>query len=197
MTACVVRDVCAYDPPAKRRSGESMARRTVQSDATGETFIFDDAWNEPDGRVRQLEYELAPNKPVPPHAHPDTAQIFEVVEGVLSIRVGGRVSKLNPGEAAATGPGETHAQWNDGPERVRAVERYAPPLAIEPFFTVLPHAIGSGNPFKIAVFFSDFKAVSTPGTLGLRLFIGLFAPLGRLIGFARWYAPLLRHPPSA
>jgi hypothetical protein len=57
-----------------------MARRIVQSESTGETFTFDDVWNEPDGRVRQLGYELAPTRRVPPHAHPQTAQSFEVTE---------------------------------------------------------------------------------------------------------------------
>jgi len=173
-----------------------MARRIVQSESTGETFTFDDVWNEPDGRVRQLGYELAPNRRVPPHAHPQTAQSFEVTEGVLGIRVHGTVLKLSPGQSASTGPGEVHAQWNEGPAPARVIERYSPPLAIEPFFTVLPRAIASRNPFKIAIFFADFRDVSTPGTVGQRLFIGLFAPFGRLLGFGRWYAPLLQDLPA-
>ena len=168
-----------------------MARRTVESRVTGETFVFDDAWNEPDGRVRQLEYFLNPNKPVPLHFHPATAQSFAVISGTLHIRVNGAQRTLCAGESASTMPGDTHTQWNEGPEIVRVMEGYDPPLAIEPFFTVLPHAIASRNPFKIAVFFADFRAVSAPGTLSLRLFVGVFSVLGRGLGFARWYAPLL------
>jgi quercetin dioxygenase-like cupin family protein len=168
-----------------------MARRTVESPVTGETFVFDDAWNEPDGRVRRLEYALAPNKPVPPHSHPATAQSFAVVSGTLHIRVNGEARVLSAGETAATKPGDTHAQWNEGPQTVRVVEGYDPPLAIEPFFTVLPHAIASRNPFKIAVFFADFRAVSAPATFGQKAFIGAFAVLGRTLGYARWYAPLV------
>lgn len=169
-----------------------MARRTVESAPTGETFVFDDAWNEPDGRVRRLEYVLLPKASAPPHFHPGAAQSFEVLSGTLHIKVNGKVRVLEAGDRAVTGLGETHAQWNEGPEPVRAIEGYNPPIAIELFFTILPHAIGSRNPLKIAVFFSDFRSVSGPGTLPLRISIALLAPIGRLCGFKGWYRNLVQ-----
>ncbi len=168
-----------------------MARRVVVSEPTGETFIFDDDWNEPDGRVRQIEYEAAPHSRVPAHAHPNTTQFFEVISGELCVRTGGQTTRLKAGERAATKPGEVHAQWNEGDEPARVVERYEPPLAIEPFFTAVPIAIGSKNPLKIAVLFSDFKAISVPGTTGMRIFIAVFGALGRMVGLSGWYKPLL------
>jgi quercetin dioxygenase-like cupin family protein len=168
-----------------------MARRVVRSEATGETYIFDDDWNEADGRVRQIEYMLGPGKSVPPHFHPATAQSFEVLAGALSVRVGGRKLVLGPGDRAMTAAGEAHAQWNDGPEDVRVIEGYDPPIAIEPFFTVMPHAMGSKNPLKIAVFLAEFRDVDQPATAGLRIFVAIFAVLGRLVGLGGWYRPLL------
>jgi quercetin dioxygenase-like cupin family protein len=168
-----------------------MARRVVTSEPTGETFVFDDAWNEPDGRVRQIEYTLEPKRGVPLHAHPATAQSFEVVSGVLSVRVGQRTAQLGPGERATTAPGEVHAQWNEGAETVRVIECYDPPIAIEPFFTVMPHAIGSKNPLKICVFFTEFADVSMPPTAGRRFFFNLVGGLGRLAGLGGWYRPIL------
>ena len=171
-----------------------MARRVVNSERTGETFVFDDDWNEPDGRVRQLEYTLAPKKRVPPHAHPETAQVFEVLAGELTIRVGREAARtLTPGERASTAQGQSHSQWNEGTEVARAMERYEPPLAIEALFTAIPQAIESSNPFKIAVLLADFGRVSRVDNLGMRIFIGAFAPLGRLFGFGGWYEPLLKN----
>ena len=94
---------------------------------------------------------------------------------------------LRAGERVATGRGDVHSQWNEGPETVRAVEGYDPPVDIEPFFTLLPHAIGSRNPLKIAVFFAGFRSVSRPGILALALMTTLLAPLGRLCGYGGWY----------
>jgi quercetin dioxygenase-like cupin family protein len=168
-----------------------MARRTVVSAATGETFVFDDAWNEPDGRVRRLEYRIEPGKKVPLHCHPGAAQTFEVVSGVLHVRVGGKVRALKAGERAATAVGDVHTQWNEGPAATVAVETYEPAIAIEPFFTVLPHAIASANPFKIAVFFADFQTVSAASGPAQWFLIACVAPLGRLFGLTRWYEPLL------
>ncbi len=167
-----------------------MARRIVESAPTGETFVFDDDWNTADGRVRRLEYELKPGSGAPPHFHPGAAQTFDVVSGALHIRVNGKVQVLRAGDRATTGPGDVHAQWNEGPEIVRAVEGYDPPVDIEPFFTVLPHAIGSRNPLKMAVVFADFRAVSGPGNLPLTLMTTVLAPLGRLFGYDGWYKAL-------
>jgi hypothetical protein len=60
--------------------------------------VFGDAWTEPDGRVRRLEYHLLPGKAVPLHHHPGSVRTFEVVAGVLHVR------------RAATTPG-TVGQW--------------------------------------------------------------------------------------
>jgi quercetin dioxygenase-like cupin family protein len=168
-----------------------MARRIVNSAPTGETFVFDDAWNEPDGQVRRIEYQILPGKKVPLHRHPGTVQTFEVIAGVLQVRVDGKARALQAGERAATGEGSVHTQWNDGPDTVFAVETYEPAIAIEPFFTILPHAIASGNPFKIAVFFADFRTVTAPSGLAERFLITCVAPLARLFGFGRWYEGVL------
>lgn len=173
-----------------------MGRRIVQSSNTGEQFVFDDSWNDPDGRVRKLEYVLQPNSKVPAHRHPATSQSFEVLSGTLHVRVNGGVAwALNSGDKATTGVDGIHAQWNEGPGPTTVVESYDPPLDIEPFFTVMTHAMASKNLLKQAVFFADFQNISSIESRPLRLLVTVLAPLGRLVGLTRWYAPLL--PDSA
>ncbi len=173
-----------------------MGRRIVQSPQTGEQFVFDDSWNDPDGRVRQLEYVLQPKSKVGEHHHPATSQSFEVLSGTLHVRVnGGDTVVLNSGDKATTGVDGIHAQWNEGPEPTTVIERYDPPLDIEPFFTVLTHAMSSKNPLKKAVFVSDFQSITSIASRPVRLLVTVLAPLGRLVGLTRWYAPLL--PDSA
>ena len=169
-----------------------MGRRIVQSSRTGEQFVFDDSWNDPDGRVRQLEYVLEPNSKVPEHRHPATSQSFEVLSGTLHVRVDrGEALVLKPGDKATTGVDGVHTQWNEGPEPTTVVESYDPPLDIEPFFTVMTQAMASKNLLKQAVFFSDFQTISSIESRPLRLLVTLLAPLGRFVGLTRWYAPLL------
>lgn len=91
-----------------------------------------------------MEYVLQPNSEVGEHHHPAMSQSFEVLSGTLHVRVnGGEVLALNPGDKATTGVDGVHTQWNEGPEPTAVIESYDPPLAIEPFFTVLAHAMAS------------------------------------------------------
>lgn len=174
-----------------------MARRVVEVLQTGERFVFDDSWNDPQDRVRHLEYVLQPKRKVGEHYHPATSQSFEVVSGTLHLRVnGGAASVLHPGDRAETGVGSVHTQWNEGPDAVTVVEGYDPPLDIEPFFTVLAHAMASKNVLKRAVFASDFDSISSLASKPMRLAVAALASLGRLVGLAHWYASVLPDSPT-
>ena len=81
---------------------------------------------------------------------------------------------LGPGERAATGPGETHSLWNEGPEAAHVITGHDPPLAIEPFFTAIPQALASKNPFKIACACTQSHAKSQTKVGALRVFIAVF-----------------------
>jgi mannose-6-phosphate isomerase-like protein (cupin superfamily) len=172
-----------------------MARRIVQSPQTGEQLVFDDSWNDPDGRVRQIEYVLEPNSKGREHHRPATSQSFEVLSGTLHVRVnGGDALVLNAGDKAETGVDGIHVQWNEGPGPTTVIESYDPPLDVEPFFTVLAHAAATKNLLKKAVFASDFQSISCVTSRPVRLLVTVLAPLGRLVGLTRWYASLLPDP---
>jgi hypothetical protein len=102
---------------------------------------------------------------------------------------------LNSGDKATTGVDGIHSQWNEGPGPTTVIETYDPPLDVEPFFTVLAHAMASKNLLKKAVFISDFQSISSIASKPVRLIVTVLAPLGRLVGLTRWYASLL--PDSA
>jgi hypothetical protein len=139
-----------------------------------------------------MEYVLQPNSKVAEHRHPATSQTFEVLSGTLHVRVNrGEVLVLNSGDTAATGVDGIHTQWNEGPGPTTVIESYDPPLDIEPFFSVMTQAMASKNLLKQAVFFADFQSISSIESKPLRLLVTVLAPVGRLVGLTRWYAPLL------
>jgi hypothetical protein len=164
-----------------------MARRTIESVRTGETFIFSDDWNDAEGRVGRMECELKGHVAVPRHSHPRVAKTVEVQSGLLGLKVRRKTWFLRPGEQYRVEPGYVHAFWNESAAPVRLAQHFDPPLAIEPFYTALPRAMISRNPFKRAVFLADFRAVSRRRGVRARLFVTIFAPLGRLLGLTRWY----------
>jgi mannose-6-phosphate isomerase-like protein (cupin superfamily) len=165
-----------------------MARRIVKIAKTGETFVFDDAWNDEFGRVRKLLYRLeAGSRKVPSHAHPGVKQGFEVVTGVLCVASGGRTLRLQPGEGFVTERGAGHSQWNHGKIAVEAIETYDPPLDVESFFQRLPTVTESGNAFKAAIFFDDYADVVAAPNAVVRGLLSWFACWGRRFGLGGWY----------
>ena len=115
-----------------------MSRRIVESvRIRGDIFIFDDDWNEPDGRVRQMEHELKGHQRVPRHVHrARSRKPSRWFPATLGVQIKRKRWILRPGEQITTGPGDVHAQWNQTAAPVRVIERYDPPLDIEPFFKV-------------------------------------------------------------
>lgn len=165
--------------------------RIIKSPKTHETFIFKDEWNDERGFVKQLEYLLEPGHRIPSHLHPGTKQFFRVLEGELYVSANGQTKLLKAGDKFETAVGGTHSQWNKGPNPTRVLEGYNPPINIEPFFTILPVALETRNPFKIFVMMSDFSSIVTTHSNILRFVIEVLAKIGRMFGYKDWYRPIL------
>jgi quercetin dioxygenase-like cupin family protein len=69
-----------------------------------------------DGSLRG-EYFAAPRAKVPEHVHRPQEESFEIVSGMLCIRVGGLEMTLSPGQSAVGPPDVPHAWWNPSEER--------------------------------------------------------------------------------
>lgn len=158
-----------------------MARRVIEIPSTKETFIFDDEWNTPDGRVKQLQYQIQPGGKVHPHFHPHTVQWFEVVSGELEIQTGCQTLGLQPGQRLQTALGGVHSQRNTSQSVAVVIEGYEPPLDIEPFFQELPKVLGTKNLFKICIFFDEHKEIVASQSLTFRYLVPLIAKLGRIL----------------
>lgn len=170
-----------------------MAERIIECIQSGQTFVFSDEWNTTDGKVKQLSYKILPKKTVAAHVHPASSQYFKVISGELTVKVNGKRQIIKAGEEVKTSIGAEHAQWNDGDIVAEVIEGYDPPVDIEPFFTILPHALKSKNIFKIMVFFSDFSYVVTSRWHIGKFIIWSLGRIGKALGYKSWYLKYIQH----
>jgi mannose-6-phosphate isomerase-like protein (cupin superfamily) len=85
----------------------------VQRDAA--TFL---ETSEESGGARTLaELEVAPGGKVTPHYHLTYSERFKVLEGRLTVEIGGVRHELGPGDEAVAAPRSLHAWSNPGAER--------------------------------------------------------------------------------
>jgi mannose-6-phosphate isomerase-like protein (cupin superfamily) len=136
------------DGPASRvlgpGEGETMTLRgntlTIKADAaaTGGAFGV-------------LDYTAAPGFPgPPPHLHRETAEVFFVLEGVLTLRLGDDTLTLPTGGFALVPPGTVHTFSNPSDRPTRFLGLVSPG-GFEQYFRDLRDAFGDGPPDPAAI----------------------------------------------
>ncbi|WP_109474437.1 cupin domain-containing protein [Ornithinimicrobium cavernae] len=93
----------------------------------------------------EVESVWQPGEPPPRHLHPRQQEEFEVLEGRLTVELGGAGPRLlTAGETVVVPPRTPHRMWNAGPETARASWRVTPALrSLEQFRFI---AGGTGPP---------------------------------------------------
>jgi len=148
-----------------------------------------------DPDLLEVEGSWAPEgKPPPAHYHPVQDEHFEVVEGVLTARVGGEERALDEGETLDI-PAETrHQIWNAGSEPARALWQTRPAGRTEQWFRSIDRLYregrvgGNGMPGPLAygVYLTEFRDVFRlavgPEVL-TRPLLGALGAVGRLRGY--------------
>jgi mannose-6-phosphate isomerase-like protein (cupin superfamily) len=65
------------------------------------------------------EARVAAGASTTPHYHPQTEEIYYVLEGIGRMNIGGELRDVLPGDAIAIPPGEVHTITNTGSEVLR------------------------------------------------------------------------------
>jgi quercetin dioxygenase-like cupin family protein len=73
----------------------------------------------------------------PPHFHPHQEERWEVLEGVLDLRVSGSRQQLRAGESIGIRPGTVHSFRNRSGERVRFRDLHVPALGFQRYIEQL------------------------------------------------------------
>lgn len=178
------------------RNGE-----TLENHVTGEVMTFHRTSHETGGDAVLVETIVRPGGFVAaPHLHPYQTERFEVLDGELGLRVGGRELVAGPGDVATVKAGTPHRFWNAGDRDARFLLEIRPALGfeslIETMFTLAEEGKtnrkGLPNPLRLAVIArSHFDTVRLPFPPAWmqRAALAVGAPLGRLLGYRATIAP--------
>lgn len=162
---------------------------------TGETLIFHRTAAETDGESVLVETIVHPDGFVAAaHVHPAQTERFEVLDGLVELRIGHETRLAGPGDVAVVPPGTPHRFRNAGDGDARFLCEIRPALQfeslIETMFTLAEQGKtsrkGLPNPFQLAVIadaYFDTVRLPFPPAVLQRAALLAGAPVGRLLGY--------------
>jgi quercetin dioxygenase-like cupin family protein len=152
-----VADVAKPGDVFELNDDEHVTVRTTAADSGGELLEV------------EAEWALGKHKPLR-HSHPSQDEHFEVLEGELSVKLGGETRKLQAGDTVDVPRGVVHAFWNSGGTIARAKWQVRPAQRTEEFFEAVNdlRAQGHGTPSGLSVpagalLAREFSKEFTPG----------------------------------
>jgi mannose-6-phosphate isomerase-like protein (cupin superfamily) len=179
----------------------AYAGQTIENPISGERITFRKTAADTDGEVLAFDLELSPDGNVPGmHVHPIQEERFEVVEGTMRFRRGGRKVIAKPGDVAVVPPGVRHKFQNGGDEEAHVRVEVRPALQMEQLLRTSvdlaeqgrTNSKGMPKPLDLALFMDEFKDEVTgpflPGWLQ-RMALAPLAWIARKRGHGARYAP--------
>jgi quercetin dioxygenase-like cupin family protein len=167
----------------------------LENPVTGEVLVFRRTSAETKGEAIMVETIVRPDGFVAAaHVHPYQTERFEVLEGVLGLRVGTNESLAGPGDVAVVAPGTPHRFWNAGETEARFLCEVRPALQFESLIETMFSLAAEGktnrkglpNPLRLAVIAKahfDTVRLPFPPALLQRLALALAAPIGKALGY--------------
>jgi quercetin dioxygenase-like cupin family protein len=175
------------------------AGQTIENPVTGERLVFHKTALQTGGEYTRFEAFIAPRGHVPKgHVHPHQTEMFEVVSGVLTLKLDGRTVEAGPGETVVIEPGTNHDFANETDEDVHFNVEVRPALQIESLIETTyglaadgkTNRWGIASPLRMAVIAGahfDTVRLSFPPGFVQRTALAVGAPIGRLLGYRSSY----------
>lgn len=133
--------------------------------------------------------------PPPPHLHPEQDEHFEVLDGALTVRIGGAERVLAAGETIDVPRNTPHQMWNASGQPARVAWRTSPAGRTKDWYATLDRLQREGRvgkdgmpgPLAFASYLTEYRDVfrlhagaATPLVSGA---LRALAPLGRMKGY--------------
>jgi quercetin dioxygenase-like cupin family protein len=177
--------------------GEEMIRSgdRLENPVTGEVLVFRRTSEETNGEAVLVETIVRRDGFVAAaHVHPHQTERFEVLEGLLGLRVGEREILAGPGDVAVVAPGTPHRFWNAGESEARFLCEVRPALQFESLIETMfslategkTNRKGLPNPLRLAVIakahFDTVRLPFPPAALQ-RAALAFAAPVWKALGY--------------
>jgi mannose-6-phosphate isomerase-like protein (cupin superfamily) len=172
---------------------------TLYNPVTGERMTFIETSADTNGEYVKIELLAEPGAVVAAaHVHPQQEERFEILAGVMGLKVDGEKLEARPGDVLVVDAGLAHKWWNAGDTDLvfRCTVRPAGKFEslIETMFSLAAdgktNRKGMPNPLRLAVVaqhhFDDVVLPVAPVWLQ-RLALATAAPVGRLLGYEPIY----------
>ncbi len=172
------------------RSGD-----VLHNPVTGELIRFVTAAADTNGEYVVVDVVVEPNGSVAAaHLHPYQTETFEVLEGEVTFKVGGKKVVARAGDTVVAEPGAAHKFWNSGSVDARFRCTIRPALQFEQLIETMfslaqagrTNRKGMPNPVRLAVIanahFDDVRLPFVPQWLQ-KLGLAMGAPVGRAMGY--------------
>jgi quercetin dioxygenase-like cupin family protein len=175
-----------------------------ENPVTGErATILELPYENREGRATAELTALVGARVVGEHLHPALVERFTVLEGELTLKLGGETTILREGEAAVVEAGVWHDWWNASDRDARARveitpgERFAHMIETLYGLARLGHTNAGGmpHPLQLALFgreFSDVIVFRSPPQAVQRAVFGALGPIARWRGYRATYPQLSR-----
>jgi quercetin dioxygenase-like cupin family protein len=176
------------------RTGQS-----IENPVTGERLTFHKTSRDTGGEYVLVETILRPGATVAAaHVHPHQSETFEVLEGRVGFKVGGKRIEAGPGEVVTVSVGTVHNFYNAGQGEARFLCKVTPALGFEQLIETMFGLAADGktskrgmpNPLRLAVIarhhFDDVRLPVIPHFLQ-RAALAMGAPLGKALGYKPVY----------
>jgi quercetin dioxygenase-like cupin family protein len=167
----------------------------LENPVTGETLIFHRTSRDTNGESLLVETIVRPDGFVgAAHVHPNQTERFEMIEGLLRLRIGEQELLAAPGDVATVAPGTPHRFSNAGDRDVRCLCEVRPALLFESLIETMFSLAATGktnrkglpNPLRLAVIAkAHFNTVRLPfpPAWAQKAALTVGAPLGRLLRY--------------
>ena len=88
--------------------------KIISNPKTGQDIKFLQLGEETEGSLLEMEstYHSRSKEPAP-HYHPYQSEVFEVISGELTVKIGGKIKVLKQGDTLHIPSNQTHSMWNN------------------------------------------------------------------------------------
>jgi quercetin dioxygenase-like cupin family protein len=170
---------------------------TIENPITGERVIWRKTAQDTNGELVQFDLFVRPHGfVVVEHVHLIQQESFEIIKGVVSLRVNGRELTAGPGEKVVIPSGTPHKWWNASDEELHVVVEVQPAGTFEPAMETMfglardgkTNKKGMPNPLQLAALSleADGYAVSIPRPIQTVL-LNVLGSVGKLLGYKARY----------